>query len=77
MAQDNSDAFAASMHADLGKPAMESILGEIGPLVERSIISAQSLDEWARSEPVPVPEWQRPWAPTLHKTPKGVVLIIA
>ena len=77
MAQDNAEAFAAAIHADLGRPKVEVYAAEIGPIVERSIICAEKVEEWARPELPQVPEWVKPWKPTVYKAPKGTVLIIS
>ncbi|TFY54872.1 hypothetical protein EVG20_g9533, partial [Dentipellis fragilis] len=78
MAQENKDAFVTALKADLNKPALETLLGEVGPIIERSIKSAEQLDEWAKPEPVQVKAaWQQSWGSTLYKTPVGVVLVIA
>ncbi|KAA1467038.1 aldehyde dehydrogenase [Dentipellis sp. KUC8613] len=78
LAQENKDAFVAALKADLNKAPLETLLGEVGPIVERSIKSAEQLDEWAKPEPVHVEAaWQQSWGSTLYKTPVGVVLVIA
>ncbi|TFY78986.1 hypothetical protein EWM64_g5029 [Hericium alpestre] len=78
MAQENKDKFVAAIYADFRKPEMEIQIGEVGPIVERSIKSAELLEEWAKPEAVDVKAaWQQSWGSTLYKTPKGVVLIIA
>ncbi|KAA1467037.1 aldehyde dehydrogenase [Dentipellis sp. KUC8613] len=78
MAKENRDAFGAAIHADLGKPVMELMLAEIGPIVERSLKSAEQLEEWAKPEKVEVQEeWQKGWGAVRYKTPKGVVLLIS
>ncbi|TFK50665.1 aldehyde dehydrogenase [Heliocybe sulcata] len=77
MAKENEEAFMAALHSDLGKPRMETWLGEIGGLIERTLKTAESLEEWAKPEHPEVTDWQKPWRPTIYKTPKGVVLIIA
>ncbi|KZT21750.1 aldehyde dehydrogenase [Neolentinus lepideus HHB14362 ss-1] len=77
MAKENEEAFMAAMKSDLGKPRMESWLGEIAGLVKRILLTAESLEEWTKPEYPEVPDWQKPWRPTVYKTPKGVVLIIA
>ncbi|KAJ6583366.1 hypothetical protein DFH09DRAFT_1308887 [Mycena vulgaris] len=35
------------------------------------------LDDWAKPVTVEVPDWQRPWKPTVYKGAKGIALIIA
>lgn len=77
LAKDNSDALAESLLQDLGKPKLETLFAEVSPIVSRSVTSAEKLDEWSKPELVDVPDFQKPWTPTIHKVPKGVVLAIA
>jgi aldehyde dehydrogenase (NAD+) len=77
LAQDNADAIAEAISQDMGKPKLEVYFAEVAPVVERCLTSANNLEEWAKPEIVNVPDWQKPWTPTLYKAPKGVVLIIS
>ncbi|KDQ60950.1 hypothetical protein JAAARDRAFT_77074 [Jaapia argillacea MUCL 33604] len=77
MAQENSDAFVEAIGKDLGKPPMETWVGEVGGLIDRCLQCATSLEDWSKPEVIDVPDWQKPWQPTIYKAPKGVVLIIA
>ncbi|KAF5376651.1 hypothetical protein D9615_007812 [Tricholomella constricta] len=77
MMQENVDAFADSLEADLGKPRMEAIATEVGVIYERATICAQNLEEWTKPQAVEVPEWQQSWSPTVHKGAKGTILIIS
>lgn len=79
MVQDNAGALADAIHADLNRPRLESYLTEIGPIVERSLISAERLPIWTESHSLAddVPDWQKSWSPKVHKEPKGNVLIIS
>lgn len=79
MAQENRELFAEAMAADLGRPKMETYFAEVGPVIERSLISAERLEEWAKTESVEseTQDWQKSWRPAIHKAPKGVVLVIA
>ncbi len=79
LAQDNAEAFVEALHKDLGKPRLETVLAEIGPIVERSIICAKKVAEWANDEDKSgeVEDWVRSWQPRVRKEPKGVALIIA
>ncbi|KAH7922135.1 aldehyde dehydrogenase [Leucogyrophana mollusca] len=77
MCQENADAFCDSLLADLGKPKLEVLMGEVGAVVDRAVRSAQQVEEWAKPEHPEVPDWQKPWNPTLLKVPRGAVLIIA
>ncbi|KAJ7846614.1 aldehyde dehydrogenase [Mycena olivaceomarginata] len=71
MMQENAEAFAEALTEDLGKPKLESYSFEIGAIIERSLIGAQRLDDWAKPIPVDSPDWQKPLKPT------ATVLIIA
>lgn len=75
--KENKEAILAAEHADLGKPAQECLVGEIGAMMDRSIKSAELLEEWSKPQNVEVPEWQKTWSPTVFSIPKGVVLIIS
>jgi len=77
MMQENSDAFAESLAADLGRPKMEASFAEIGVVIDRAMTCAEKLEEWTKPETVEVPEWQKSWSPTIHKGSKGTVLIIS
>ncbi|KAJ7113375.1 aldehyde dehydrogenase [Mycena epipterygia] len=77
MVQENGDAFAEALAKDIGKPKIEVYFSEIGAIVERCLMSVQALDEWAKPIAVEVPDWQKPWNPTIYKSAKGTVLIIA
>ncbi|KAF8881169.1 aldehyde dehydrogenase [Gymnopilus junonius] len=76
-AKENADALANAIRLDLGKHKQEVILAEVHPIIERSLICADQIEEWARPEPVTVQAWQQSWNPRIEKHPKGVVLIIA
>ncbi|KAF8064447.1 aldehyde dehydrogenase [Lyophyllum atratum] len=77
MMQENSDAFAESLAADLGRPKMEASFAEIGVVIDRAMTCAEKLEEWTKPETVEVPEWQKSWSPTIHRGSKGTVLIIS
>ena len=78
MCQENADAFADSIFSDLGKPKQEAMAYEVGGIVQRAILSAQRLEEWAQPEKVVnIPDWQKPSNPTVYRAPKGPVLVIA
>ena len=64
---------------DLGRPAHEAYTMEISTMIDRAISSAKALPKWAAPENKvdDVPDWQKEWRPTVYRTPKGVVLVIA
>ncbi|KAJ6460175.1 Aldehyde/histidinol dehydrogenase [Mycena sanguinolenta] len=93
MLQDNAEASAEALGQDLGKPRLETYGFEIGATVERTLLAAGRLDQWAK--PIPInsarivyrvcftlisfsfSDWQKPLKPTVCKTAKGTVLVIA
>lgn len=77
MMQENADAFADSLAADLGRPRMEGFFAEICVIIDRAIICADKLEEWTSPKLVEVPDWQKSWSPTINQGSKGTVLIIA
>lgn len=79
MAQDHTEEFVDALYKDLGKPRLEAILQEVGPIVERSVLCAKKVAEWAKDEDKSseVEDWVKSWKPRVRKEPKGVALIIA
>jgi aldehyde dehydrogenase (NAD+) len=77
MLQDNAESFTNALAADIGKPKQETWFTELGFIIERSLTAAEQIEEWTKAVPADAPDWQKPWSPTLHKTPRGTVLIIA
>ncbi|KIK54036.1 hypothetical protein GYMLUDRAFT_177906, partial [Collybiopsis luxurians FD-317 M1] len=81
MLQENHQVLAAAIFADLGKPAFEAYIGEINPMIDRAIISAKRLPEWAKEksyvEHPDLPEAQKDCKPRVAPMPKGVVLVIS
>ncbi|KAI0790454.1 Aldehyde/histidinol dehydrogenase [Abortiporus biennis] len=75
--QDNVKAIEAAELADLGKPALEVVLNELGPVVQACLRAVKYLEEWAEPEKPPVEEWRSNWDTTIYKAPKGVVLLIS
>ena len=77
MLQENAEAIAEALDADLGKPKLETYLEEVCLILDRAMICAEKLEGWAKPEMVEVPEWQKVWSPTIYKASKGTALIIA
>ncbi|KAG6867507.1 hypothetical protein C0993_001900, partial [Termitomyces sp. T159_Od127] len=77
LVQENADAFAEALAADLGKPRLEAFLGEIGPVLDKALTCVEKLEEWSKPIQVEVPDWQKSWNPTIYKRSKGTVLIIS
>ncbi|KAF7428308.1 hypothetical protein PC9H_007529 [Pleurotus ostreatus] len=78
MAQDHAEEWLQAIAADLGRPIAETHLMEIGPVVERAVVSAALLETWAAPEVFTnvVLDWQKSWKPTVYRAAKGVVLIV-
>ena len=77
MLQDNIAPLEEALFADLGKQRLESISGEIGPIITGSIHAADSLDEWTKPEKPKVEAWRSSWDTTVYHVPKGVALLIS
>jgi aldehyde dehydrogenase (NAD+) len=77
--KDHQDGLAAAIHADLAKPLLEAVMGEVAPIYERTLICARKIEEWAQETNITdqVQEWQKSWNPRVVRQAKGVVLIIA
>jgi len=62
----------------MGRPTLETILADLGPIVGACSRAITSLDEWtADEEPTKVDPFHEYWTLKVTKAPRGVVLIIA
>ncbi|KIJ62365.1 hypothetical protein HYDPIDRAFT_114444 [Hydnomerulius pinastri MD-312] len=78
LAQEKQEAILSALEADLGRHPVEAYLPEIGPIVASALGAVQCLDDWARPENPHISEqWRSNWNTTIHKAPKGVVVIIS
>ncbi|KAF9068196.1 Aldehyde/histidinol dehydrogenase [Rhodocollybia butyracea] len=81
MLQENHKAFADAIYEDLGKPAFEVYLTELNVMIDRAIISAKRVSEWAKEKNLEdhpdIPPLQKQWKPRVTPTPKGAVLVIS
>ncbi|THH03499.1 hypothetical protein EW145_g6204, partial [Phellinidium pouzarii] len=77
MCQENADAFVHAIFHDVGKPRQEALAFEVSPIVKRSLLCAERLEEWAAPQIIEghIPEDQ--WRPVVYKNAKGPVLLIA
>lgn len=77
--KDHQEGLAASIHADLSKPLLEAVMGEVAPIYERALICASKIEEWSKETNITdqVQDWQKSWNPRIVRQAKGVVLIIA
>ena len=69
--------FVAAQTADLGKPAMETVLMELDLIVSEARFVRNRMGIWSARRPVPMPWALQPAAGWTIAEPKGVVLIIA
>ncbi|KAJ3811215.1 aldehyde dehydrogenase [Lentinula aff. lateritia] len=81
MLQENHKAIADAIYADLGKPAFEVYMTELNLMLDRAIISAKRVPEWAAVKDLEnhpdLPAHQKGWKPRVTPTPKGAVLVIS
>ena len=79
MCEENVEAIASALFADLGKPRFEAIGFEVTGVIKYARTTLSKLEEW--TAPVDMSEFvadmHKPLKPTVHKTPKGPVLVIA
>ncbi|KAJ4467248.1 aldehyde dehydrogenase [Lentinula aciculospora] len=81
MLQENHKSIADAIYADLGKPAFEVYMTELNLMLDRAIISAKRVPEWAAVKNLEnhpdLPPHQKGWKPKVTPTPKGAVLVIS
>ncbi|KAH7908395.1 aldehyde dehydrogenase [Hygrophoropsis aurantiaca] len=77
MCQEKYEDFYEALQIDLGKPRVEVLLGEVGAVIARATKSEQQVAEWAKPEHPEVHGEHAKWNPTVHKAPRGTVLIIS
>jgi aldehyde dehydrogenase (NAD+) len=76
LTQENTDALLGALNSDLGRHKLEGNLPEIGPVVSGCILAANSLEAWTKPDKPQVEEWRSSYDTTIHKAPKGIVVII-
>lgn len=77
MFQDNRTAIEDALFHDLGKARLEAAVSEVGSVFNSALRAAEKLEEWAKPEKPEVDAFKSSWDVTVHKTPKGVALIIS
>jgi aldehyde dehydrogenase (NAD+) len=77
MLADNADIIADALHDDLGKPATESYLTEIGFLSGEIRNTLKHLSSWTKPKRVNIPIVLQPGSAKVVPEPLGLVLIIA
>jgi acyl-CoA reductase-like NAD-dependent aldehyde dehydrogenase len=73
----NQREISAALAEDLGKSAFEAFSTEISFVQEEITIALQNLDEWMEETPVSASMAVFPATASIHKKPKGLVLIIS
>jgi len=77
MLEEEMESFVAAIHADLGRPRMESVAAEISHVVAEADHAISNLKRWMKTETVSTGLLQRPGYSQIVREPKGVVLIIS
>ncbi|VDC06083.1 unnamed protein product [Peniophora sp. CBMAI 1063] len=64
LVQENEEMLLSAISVDLGKPRVEVMVADMGPVVSFVVEALEKLEEWAAPESVDdVPAWQASWAP--------------
>ncbi|KAI0035803.1 NAD-aldehyde dehydrogenase [Vararia minispora EC-137] len=74
--KDNIDRFKEALASDLGRPALETDVLEVGGTLHEIKDAYDSVARWARPQRAPFALNYAAMRPTIRKEPKGVVLII-
>ena len=77
MIEENEAGLTAALHADLGKPDIETYTSEIALTLAELKLMRRKLAKWAAPERVKVPLSCQPGKAWIHREAKGVVLVIA
>lgn len=75
--QENTTRFEEALAADLGKPATETFLADIGFPVGEAKLALKNFEKWAQPQKVATPVTVGPGKSYLKYDPLGVVLIIS
>ena len=76
MLEENEEAIAGALHADLAKPAQEVVLGETALLFTEIRHARARVERWARAHKVDTPLVAQPGRSFIQPEPLGVALII-
>jgi aldehyde dehydrogenase (NAD+) len=76
MLVDREDEILDALHVDLGRPRLESVIGETGFMVKEVDHARRHLREWMKPERVTTPVVLQPGKSEVHQEPLGVVLVI-
>ncbi|KAH9962980.1 NAD-aldehyde dehydrogenase [Russula dissimulans] len=74
--KDNVAHFQRALASDLGRPHLETNVLEIGSTLSEVVDAYHNVAKWSKSERAPWSFNYFTMKPTIHKVPKGVVLII-
>ncbi|KAI4233901.1 MAG: hypothetical protein L6R40_006933 [Gallowayella cf. fulva] len=74
---ENEAALREAIFKDIGKSKLEAQVYELGGLKNEILHMLQNFEDWLRPEIPTIPEMFQSYNPTIHREPKGVVLIIA
>jgi acyl-CoA reductase-like NAD-dependent aldehyde dehydrogenase len=77
MLDDHEVDLQEALFLDEGKPTLEAQLFEMALVKNEILHFLKDMDSWLEPETVSVPEPFQYWQPTVHKQPKGTILIIA
>lgn len=76
MLQDNYQRFTDALYQDLGKPALEVYMAEVGAAINGALKSAREVADWATPQDVQTDDMWKSFGPKIYKAAKGVVLVI-
>lgn len=76
MLQEREQQFLDALASDVGKPALEGWVADIGIVIHDIGYVLKHLDRWARPERVRTPLSSQPGVSRIHHEPLGVVLVI-
>ncbi|EJD01021.1 NAD-aldehyde dehydrogenase [Fomitiporia mediterranea MF3/22] len=76
LVKDNQQRFEEALSHDLGKPALEAIITEIGVTLKDALEAYNKVEKWAADSKTPFSLDALALRPKIRKEPKGAVLII-
>ena len=77
MLEENESELAAALHADLGKPDIETYASEIALTITELKVMHKNLARWMAPESVKIPMASKPGKAWVQREAKGLVLVIA
>ncbi|PKI83653.1 hypothetical protein MVES1_002761 [Malassezia vespertilionis] len=73
---DNEKAFVEAIRKDLGRPAMETVFGEVISIKNEIVDTVKNLDKWAKPTTVKAGAAYMLHTTQINKDPKGTVLVM-